>query len=356
MHNHGAHSALALCGAFSVPVPTDRVALCAVQVRNDFSAAGLFSISWMATAHTGHALPLHHSAPFLLSVAAASLSPCVSNRVLLAVIHRWMFVGSFFAMNLFVGVIVDNFNRIKKVLEHLDEGGTATMTAAQQAWAQTMTAAVKGGAASEAQHTPPERPYCRKVYELVTSRPFEGVIFGVIGANVALMASDYWHIEEDATIHSLYQATTLTFVHVYYFECVLKIVGLGEHYFVDRWCQLDFLLVLTAAVDEFAAAWLAAVGLSESADQLRLMRVLRILRVLRLLKGATQLKKLVRTPTAHTDLSANKLALLYKLPDSSCARPRTLHPVASSHWRRGCALRVLHMCCRCSRSCCASRR
>ena len=43
------------------------------------------------------------------------------------------FVGSFFAINLFVGVIVDNFNRIKKETE-----GSAMMTGDQQQWTEAM--------------------------------------------------------------------------------------------------------------------------------------------------------------------------------------------------------------------------
>ena len=44
----------------------------------------------------------------------------------------WIFVGCFFALNLFVGVIVDNFNRIKA-----EDDGTATMTPEQLQWVST---------------------------------------------------------------------------------------------------------------------------------------------------------------------------------------------------------------------------
>eukprot|EP00966_Prymnesium_polylepis_P053558 1238227-Prymnesium_polylepis.1 len=48
-----------------------------------------------------------------------------SNPVALFFI-LWMFTGSFFAINLFVGVVVENFNRISK-----QEDGSATMTTEQ---------------------------------------------------------------------------------------------------------------------------------------------------------------------------------------------------------------------------------
>ena len=46
-----------------------------------------------------------------------------------------MFIGSFFALNLFVGVVVDNFNRIRA-----EQDGSATMTSSQQQWVDTMQA------------------------------------------------------------------------------------------------------------------------------------------------------------------------------------------------------------------------
>ena len=43
----------------------------------------------------------------------------------------WMLIGSYFAMNLFVGVIVDNFVRHSK--QHADDrDGTATMSREQR--------------------------------------------------------------------------------------------------------------------------------------------------------------------------------------------------------------------------------
>ena len=48
----------------------------------------------------------------------------------------WMIVGCFVAINLFVGVVVDNFSRMQK-----ESDGTATMTYEQAQWAGTMKAA-----------------------------------------------------------------------------------------------------------------------------------------------------------------------------------------------------------------------
>ena len=210
----------------------------------------------------------------------------------------WMFVGSFFAMNLFVGVIVDNFNRIKKKLEQADEGGTATMTSDQESWAKTLISSLQSQELKKRHRASiaPEHPIRRAVYDFITSAPFEGAIFIVIVANILLMATDHYGIEEDEAFYAFYQSATETVVHIYYVECILKVIGMGKHYFTDRWCQLDFFLVCIALFDEFETGVISMVGASEgSTELLRVLRVLRILRILRLLKGAKQLKKLVLT-------------------------------------------------------------
>ena len=96
-------------------------------------------------------------------------------------------------------------------------------------------------------------------------------------------------------VYAAYSEVMGFIVHVYYVECVLKIIGMGKHYFTDTWCQLDFFLVVLAALDEFASALLASMGGEGSSEVLRVLRILRILRVLRLLKGAAELKKLILT-------------------------------------------------------------
>ena len=94
------------------------------------------------------------------------------------------------------------------------------------------------------------------------------------------MASDHWKIEEEPLFYKIYTEANGVFVHIYYAEAILKIIGMGKHYFLDRWCQLDFFLVCTAAVDEFAQQLLASVG-AENSSSLRVLRVLRILRIVR---------------------------------------------------------------------------
>jgi hypothetical protein len=105
----------------------------------------------------------------------------------------WMFIGAFFALNLFVGVIVDNFNRIKK-----ESDASATMTPAQSQWVKTMAAMVDIKPA----RVPRAPANCIRAafFHIIDSQVFDGFITAVIIANVGVMAVDYWGIEQDVEV------------------------------------------------------------------------------------------------------------------------------------------------------------
>ena len=206
----------------------------------------------------------------------------------------WMFVGSFFAINLFVGVVVDNFNRIKAENE-AEGGGSATMTPEQAQWVETMK--MKSAAQPQKVQRPPANCLRRLCFNLVTSSAFDTFIIMVIIANVGVMACDYWGIENDADNFGMYNQAMFIFANIYYVEFCLKITGLGPMaYFGDNWCRFDFTLVCTSLLDQFAAELLEQI-LPIPPMVLRVMRVLRILRILRLLKGpgAKQVRDLIMT-------------------------------------------------------------
>ena len=200
----------------------------------------------------------------------------------------WMFVGSFFALNLFVGVIVDSFDRIKK-----ESDSSATMTAEQQQWVKTMQAManqapVKG-------KKPPTNRLRKLLYDLINSASFDLVISIVIVLNIMAMACDFWGIENYPNASSSYALAMRIFTNIYYTECIIKLLALSPAgYFDDSWNRFDFFLVSTAMLDDFAN-----VDLSESVGVppfiLRVLRVFRILRILRLLKGAKDVRDLIVT-------------------------------------------------------------
>jgi hypothetical protein len=256
----------------------------------------------------------------------------------------WMFFGSFFAVNLFVGTICDNFSKIKK-----EGDGTATMTPEQQQWMLAM----KQGSGSKAVRIPraPSNKFRALLFKLVTSQPFDMCIMGVIIANVALMASDFWQIERSG-FATVYTHGMTVFSYIYYCEATLKIAALGLNYFRDNWCRFDFFLVCTTLLDQFGHELLETI-LPLPPMLLRVLRVLRILRVLRLLKDKRfkGLKDLLMTLVLSAPALVNVVSLLGLLifmyavlgvqlftcvtrsePPSPCTPPRVaLHPLTPPH-------------------------
>lgn len=216
----------------------------------------------------------------------------------------WMVVGSFMALNLFVGAIIDNFQRIK---DEDDTEGPALVTPAQRQWISAVRLA-----ASKKPLPLPSRPanLCRAAaFRLVTSAPFELGILLVVLLNVGAMSCDYWQIEADGPAYALYLRLNAAFTGIYYAEAALKIFGLGLRYFSDPWSRLDFGLVCISLFDQLASDLLASM-LPVPAGLLRVLRILRILRILRLLKTFRGLRDLLKTIALSFPALVNVSSLL----------------------------------------------
>jgi hypothetical protein len=139
----------------------------------------------------------------------------------------WMFVGSFFAMNLFVGVIVESFNRISK-----ESDVSATMTPEQQQWVESIRAMSAQKPISKLR--PPRAPWRLAVHSLINLPAFDALMAAVILSNVIVMGCDFWAIEQTDALR-WYNLANTTFSYIYYVECVLKLTALGWSYFRDNW-------------------------------------------------------------------------------------------------------------------------
>ena len=210
----------------------------------------------------------------------------------------WILVGSFFALHLFVGVVVDSFSRIKT-----SGSESATMTADQQQWVETMKVVLREKPPRFIPQLPPRSvirtPIRREFHKLVTDPFFERGIIGAILLNVLVMSCYYRGLDDDTSSwqYVLYTRSLSFLTSVFYAEAVSKILGLGASaYFGDGWCRFDFSLVLLSLLHDYGSG-LAADFLPIPPMLLRTLRVLRVLRILRLLQfqGAKQLRNLIMT-------------------------------------------------------------
>eukprot|EP00966_Prymnesium_polylepis_P266322 6152377-Prymnesium_polylepis.1 len=203
----------------------------------------------------------------------------------------WMFVGSFFALNLFVGVMVDNFSRIKA-----EEDGSATMTTEQQQWVQTMQDLMSHKAVVKVQAV--GSPLGALIFPLVTSAPFERMINGVLFANTLIMVANYWEVEQDALpFTSLNAGGALVLgLHaasaIFYAEAALKVLAFGpDVYARDTWCRFELLLLIPPTLELVDAL----VWPDEPQFVVGYTRALNVLRVLRLLKDDKDVRQVLYT-------------------------------------------------------------
>ncbi|CRK95854.1 CLUMA_CG009301, isoform A [Clunio marinus] len=193
--------------------------------------------------------------------------------------------GSFFTLNLFIGVIIDNFNMLKKKYE----GGILEMflTPSQKSY----YCAMKKLGRKKPQKVI-KRPFNQVLamfYDLANSRRFEIAIFVLIFLNMLSMGIE--HFGQPDVIFFLLEVSNAFFTTVFGLECIVKIVGLRYHYFTVPWNVFDFLLVLASIFGILMEDIM--IDLPISPTLLRVVRVFRIGRILRLIKAAKGIRKLL---------------------------------------------------------------
>ncbi|KAL0278106.1 UNVERIFIED_CONTAM: hypothetical protein PYX00_000018 [Menopon gallinae] len=193
--------------------------------------------------------------------------------------------GSFFTLNLFIGVIIDNFNMLKKKYE----GGVLEMflTESQKHY---YTAMKKLGRKKPQKviHRPLNQ-FLAMFYDLSNSRRFEIAIFILIFLNMVTMAIE--HYDQPHAIFFVLEVSNAFFTTVFGLEAIVKIIGLRHHYFTVPWNVFDFLLVVASILGILMEDIM--IDFPVSPTLLRVVRVFRIGRILRLIKAAKGIRKLL---------------------------------------------------------------
>ncbi|KAJ6635625.1 Sodium channel protein 60E [Pseudolycoriella hygida] len=193
--------------------------------------------------------------------------------------------GSFFTLNLFIGVIIDNFNMLKKKYE----GGVLEMflTESQKHYYTAMKKL--GRKKPQKVIKRPVNHFLAMFYDLSNSRRFEIAIFVLIFLNMLTMGIE--HYNQPHAIFFILEVSNAFFTTVFGLEAIVKIVGLRYHYFTVPWNVFDFLLVLASIFGILMEDIM--IDLPISPTLLRVVRVFRIGRILRLIKAAKGIRKLL---------------------------------------------------------------
>ena len=142
----------------------------------------------------------------------------------------FMVFGSQFILNLFVGVIMDNFNRIKDK----DEWGGLFVTEDQKTW---IDAQRLGIVAKLSKKIEPPLGVRGHIYKLVNHPLFEGLITFTIILNTAVMASRHDGIQPE--VEEVFYYFNMFFATMFNIEMILKLIGLDKQYFYSSWNLFD---------------------------------------------------------------------------------------------------------------------
>jgi hypothetical protein len=193
----------------------------------------------------------------------------------------FIFIGSFFILNLCVGVIVDNFNSIKKT------GDEILLTDAQKAWIEAQKSFLKRKyffGLTDLHKQPVMR---RKIYFFVSTSSFDNFIMSCIILNTVTMGMKIFPSPSPEYKDAL-KACNYIFAFVFTSECVLKLYALQGNYFKDAWNKFDFLCVVASLVSlVIDLATTLEIGSVMSA--IRLFRIARLFRVVKFMKGLNRL-------------------------------------------------------------------
>uniref|UniRef100_A0A7N6A6I8 Sodium channel protein n=1 Tax=Anabas testudineus TaxID=64144 RepID=A0A7N6A6I8_ANATE len=191
--------------------------------------------------------------------------------------------GSFFTLNLFIGVIIDNFNQQKKKIR----GQDIFMTEEQKKYYNAMK---KLGSKKPQKPIPrPTNAFQGCVFDCITKQAFDIVIMILICLNmVTMMVETDDQTQEMAKI--LYWIN-MVFIVLFTGECMLKMISLRHYYFTIGWNIFDFVVVILSIVGMFLSEVIEKYFVSPTL--FRVIRLARIGRILRLIKGAKGIRTLL---------------------------------------------------------------
>ncbi|XP_051946771.1 sodium channel protein type 8 subunit alpha-like isoform X10 [Xyrauchen texanus] len=191
--------------------------------------------------------------------------------------------GSFFTLNLFIGVIIDNFNQQKKKFG----GQDIFMTEEQKKYYNAMK---KLGSKKPQKPIPrPQNKLQGMVFDFVTQQVFDISIMILICLNMVTMMVET-DDQSQETENILYWINFI-FIVSFTSEFVLKLFALRHYYFTNGWNIFDCVVVILSIVGMFLADLIEKYFVSPTL--FRVIRLARIGRILRLIKGAKGIRTLL---------------------------------------------------------------
>uniref|UniRef100_A0AAY4E2A8 Sodium channel protein n=1 Tax=Denticeps clupeoides TaxID=299321 RepID=A0AAY4E2A8_9TELE len=190
--------------------------------------------------------------------------------------------GSFFTLNLFIGVIIDNFNQQKSKINK-----DIFMTEEQKKYYNAMK---KLGSKKPQKPVPrPTNKFAALCFDLVTKQFFDIFIMILICLNMVTMMVET--DEQSPEKEEILYLVNLVFIVIFTSECFLKMIALRHHFFAVGWNIFDFIVVFLSIAGIMLADIIEKYFVSPTL--FRVIRLARIGRVLRLIRGAKGIRTLL---------------------------------------------------------------
>ncbi|GMH33671.1 hypothetical protein BSKO_01505 [Bryopsis sp. KO-2023] len=188
----------------------------------------------------------------------------------------YMIIGAMFLINLFVGLMMDNFATMRD-----REGGNLFTTQEQKQWFSLHKRLLQMRIVMTMKQPSGLRG---KIYAIVNSRAFEIWILCLIMLNVIFMMTDGYGIS--SRHKAILEVANQTFMMVFALEAALKIYAMRFFvYLLGPWNAFDFLIVCVSVL-----SWICG-----SSSDMVVFRIIRIARALRLIHQLQSLRVMLDT-------------------------------------------------------------
>ncbi|XP_071308824.1 voltage-dependent T-type calcium channel subunit alpha-1G isoform X10 [Agelaius tricolor] len=225
------------------------------------------------------------------------------NPWMLLYFISFLLIVAFFVLNMFVGVVVENFHKCR---QHQEE------EEAKRREEKRLRRLEKKRRKAQCKPYYSDYSHFRLlIHQMCTSHYLDLFITGVIGLNVITMAME--HYQQPKVLDEALKICNYIFTVIFVMESVFKLIAFGfRRFFQDRWNQLDLAIVLLSIMGITLEEIEVNASLPINPTIIRIMRVLRIARVLKLLKMAVGMRALLDTVMQALPQVGN-LGLLFML-------------------------------------------
>uniref|UniRef100_A0A4W6C1T5 Voltage-dependent T-type calcium channel subunit alpha-1H n=1 Tax=Lates calcarifer TaxID=8187 RepID=A0A4W6C1T5_LATCA len=232
------------------------------------------------------------------------------NPWMLLYFISFLLIVSFFVLNMFVGVVVENFHKCRQDQEE-EEARLREEKRLKMIEKKRRSKENGGAEAKQRPYYADYSPLRLSIHTLCTSHYLDLFITFIICINVFTMSIE--HYNQPQYLEEVLKYCNYVFTIIFIIEALLKLVAFGIHrFFKDRWNQLDVAIVALSIMGITLEELKMNAALPINPTIIRIMRVLRIARVLKLLKMATGMRALLDTVMQALPQVGN-LGLLFML-------------------------------------------